>query len=253
MRGTQSIERAVVLLKELSARGTFGWRLSDLAEHCNLDKGTTHRILSRLQHERLVQRRESDRHYLPGPLLFELSLTLAPLAEFQGACQAPLARLARRTRGVAFLYLRSGGDFVCAARLGNTPLKGLSIQIGTRRPLVSSSGGVAILLALPEDESRTIIAQNMKRIARFGELRAKSIDRMIRRSREHGFGVNLGDVVPGIHSFGMAVQDAKGAAFASLTVSGASADFPTSEIPRVRALLEEETIQIAKRMPLSPI
>jgi len=253
MRGTQSIERAVALLKELSARGTFGWRLSDLAAHCNLDKGTAHRILNCLQRERLVQRRESDRHYLPGPLLFELSLTLPPLAEFQAACQAPLGRVARRTRGVAFLYLRSGGDFVCAARVGTTPLKGLSIQVGTRRPLVSASGGVAILVALPEDESRKIIAENMKRLARFGELRTKSIEKMIRRSREHGFGINLGDVVPGIHSFGIAIQDAKGAPFASLTVSGASEDFPLSEIPKVMALLEEERIQIGKRMPLSPI
>src|SRR5688500_12829590 len=106
MRGTQSSERAVVLLKELSARGTFGWRLSDLAAHCNLDKGTARRILSCLQHERLVQRRESDRHYLPGPLLFELSLTLAPLAEFQAACQPPLARVARRTPAVASLSPR---------------------------------------------------------------------------------------------------------------------------------------------------
>jgi DNA-binding IclR family transcriptional regulator len=250
MRGTQSIERAVALLKELSARGTFGWRLSDLAAHCNLDKGTAHRILNCLQRERLVQRRESDRHYLPGPLLFELSLTLPPLAEFQAACQAPLGRVARRTRGVAFLYLRSGGDFVCAARVGNTPLKGLSIQVGTRRPLVSASGGVAILVALPEDESRKIIAENMKRIARFGELRAKSIEKMIRRSREHGFGINLGDVVPGINSFGLAIQDAKGAPFASLTVSGASDDFPPSEIPKVMAVLEEETIEIGKSMPL---
>ena len=221
MRGTQSIERAVALLKELSARGTFGWRLSDLAAHCNLDKGTAHRILNCLQRERLVQQRESDRHYLPGPLLFELSLTLPPLAEFQAACQAPLGRVARRTRGVAFLYLRSGGDFVCAAREGTTPLKGLSIHVGTRRPLVSASGGVAILLALPEEESRRIIAENMKRLARFGELRAKSIEKMIRRSREHGFGINLGDVVPGIHSFGIAIQDAKGACLAAFVAIAA--------------------------------
>jgi len=250
MRGTQSIERAVALLKELSARGTFGWRLSDLAAHCNLDKGTAHRILSCLQRERLVQQRERDRHYLPGPLLFELSLTLPPLAEFQAACQAPLSRVARRTGGVAFLYLRSGADFVCAARIGATSIKGLSIQVGTRRPLVSSAGGVAILVALPDEESRSIISENMKRIARFGDLRTKSIERMIRRSQSHGFGVNLGDVVPGINSFGVAVKDSKGAPFASLTVSGASADFPASGIQKVVAVLEEEGSQIAKRMPV---
>jgi DNA-binding IclR family transcriptional regulator len=250
MRGTQSIERAVALLKELSARGTFGWRLSDLAAHCNLDKGTAHRILNCLQRERLVQQRERDRHYLPGPLLFELSLTLPPLAELQAACQAPLSRVARRTGGVAFLYLRSGADFVCAARIGATSIKGLSIQVGTRRPLVSSAGGVAILVALPDEESRRIISENMKRIARFGELRTKSIEKMIRRSQSHGFGVNLGDVVPGINSFGVAVKDSKGAPFASLTVSGASADFPASGIQKVLAVLEEEGSQIAKRMPV---
>src|ERR1700682_1073736 len=253
MRGTQSIERAVALLKELSSRGSFGWRLSDLAAHCNLDKGTAHRILTCLQHERLVPRGESDRHYLPGPLLFELSLTLPPLAEFQSACLAPLNRLAQRTRGVAFLYLRSGTDFVCAARVGATPLKGLSINVGTRQPLVTSSGGAAILMALPEDESRKVIAENMKRVARFGELRIKAIEKMIRRSQSHGFGINLGDVVPGISSFGIAISDAKGAPFASLTVSGAAEDFPASEIPRVMAVLEEERSQIAKKMPVWPI
>jgi DNA-binding IclR family transcriptional regulator len=250
MRGTKSIERAVSLLKEVSSRSSFGWRLSDLAAHCNLDKGTAHRILSCLQHERLVQRRESDRHYLPGPLLFELSLTLPPLAQFQAACEAPLGRAARRTRGVAFLYLRSGADFVCAARVGATSLKGLSIHVGTRRPLVTSSGGVAILVALPQEESRRIIAENMKRVARFGELRIKSIERMLRRSREHGYGINLGDVVPGINSFSIAICDAQGAPFASLTVSGAAEDFPAKEIPKVMAVLESEKVQIAAKMPL---
>jgi len=188
----------------------------------------------------------------PGPLLFELSLTLPPLAQFQAACEAPLGRAARRTRGVAFLYLRSGADFVCAARVGATSLKGLSIHIGTRRPLVTSSGGVAILVALPHEESCRIIAENMKRVARFGELRIKSIERMIHRSREHGYGINLGDVVPGINSFSIAICDPQGAPFASLCVSGAAEDFPAREIPKVMAVLESEKAQIAAKMPVWP-
>lgn len=246
MRGTQSIERAVALLRELAARGSFGWRLSDLAAHCSLDKGTAHRILSCLQRERLVQQREGDKHYLPGPLLFELSLTPSPLADFQAACQAPLQRVARRTRGVAFLYLRSGSDFVCAARVGPTSLKGLSIQVGTRQPLVTSSGGVAMLLALPEEESRRIVVENMKRVARFGEPRTRSIERMMRRSREHGFGINLGDVVPGIHSFGIAIRDERAAPFASLTVSGAAEALPAAEVAKVIGVLEEERARITR-------
>ena len=84
--GTQSIERAILLLKELSSRGSFGWRLSDLAQRCQMDVGTTHRILACLGKERLVHRRPSDRHYLPGPMLFELGLSQTALLGFSQGC-----------------------------------------------------------------------------------------------------------------------------------------------------------------------
>jgi DNA-binding IclR family transcriptional regulator len=186
---------------------------------------------------------------MPGPLLFELGLALPPLAEFQAACQAPLARLARRTGGVAFAYLRSSNDFVCVARAGTTTLKGLSIQIGTRRPLVTTAGGVAILVALPDAVSRRIVAENMKRLARFSELRARSIEDMLRRSQSQGFGINLGDVVPGINAFGVAIPDVDGRPMASVGVSGAADDFPPSGIPKLRGLLEEDAALLAKRLP----
>ena len=238
--GTQSIERAVLLLKQLAARSTFGWRLSDLAAACELDKGTAHRMLRTLQRERLVQQRLSDRHYLPGPLLFELSLALPGLIAFQAAAHAPLQRIARRFGGVAFMYLRSGGDFVCAARVGTSLIKALSVEVGTRRPLVTSAGGAAILVALPKGEADPIIAQNMKQIARVGDLRTRSVERMLRRSQSHGFGVNLGEVVPGVNAFGVAVRDAQGTPFASITIAGLAEDLPLSAMAQVVATLDEE-------------
>lgn len=250
MRGTQTVVRAVSLLRELAARGSFGWRLTDLAAHCGLDKATAYRMLKCLEEERLVKRRPSDRHYLPGPLLFELGLTLAPLAAFQAAAQAPLARLARRTGGVAFLYLRSTHDFVCAGRVGRTQLKGLSIHIGTRRPLVTSAGGMAIVVALPTEESRAVVAENMKRLSRFGELRARSIERMLRRSQSQGFGVNLGDVVPGINAFGLAMLNAQGSPVASLGLSAAAEDFPAARTTELRELLEHEAAALARDLPV---
>ena len=59
--GTQSLERGARLLRELAARGTLGWRVSDLARRCDLDKGTTHRILACFVRERLVRQRADRR------------------------------------------------------------------------------------------------------------------------------------------------------------------------------------------------
>src|SRR5262245_42629554 len=116
--GTQSIERALRVLIELTARSRFGWRPSDLAARCGLDRGTTHRILACLVRERLVQQRTRDRHYMPGPLLFELALALPGHAAFKAGCQPLLARIAARTRGYALLCVRSGEDVLCVASAG---------------------------------------------------------------------------------------------------------------------------------------
>ena len=117
-RGTQTLDRAIRLLKMLTTRSTVGWRLTDLAAQCELDKATAYRLLQALERHRLAKQRASDRHYAPGPLLFELGLAFPALAQFQTACRPSLARLARRPGGAALLYLRSEEDFVCIARVG---------------------------------------------------------------------------------------------------------------------------------------
>src|SRR4051812_33671562 len=97
-RGTQSLERAVLIMKKLAERGGLGWRLLDLAQHCGIERTTTHRILTALVRQRLAEQRPGDRRYVPGPLLFELGLSVPAYSGFQAACAAPLSRLVRRLR-----------------------------------------------------------------------------------------------------------------------------------------------------------
>lgn len=244
--GTQTIERSVLILKELAARGTIGWRLSDLAKSCELDRGTTHRMLACLVRERLARQRASDRRYVPGPLLFELGLSLPALSAFQSACAAPLARVAKRLGGVSLFCLRSGAEFVCAGRAGDLQLKALTIDVGTRRPLIVSVGGVAILIALPKEEARPIIAENLRQVDRFGAARIRSLQRTIRLSESRGYGVSQSEIVPGVSAFGVVVLDAQERPFASISIVGPSESFPSARVPEVIGMLEAEARTIAR-------
>lgn len=240
VRGTQTIARAVTLIKAVSARPQQGWRLTDLAAHCGLDKGSAHRMLAGLVHERMIAQRAGDKHYVPGPLLFELGLGVSQLSHFRARCMPVLTRLAKTAPGVAFLYLLSGDEFVCAARVGTTSLKGLSIEPGTRRPLVVAAGGVALLLALPEPEQRAVIEANFRQIKSFGQERRSAVQRMLRRSRRAGYALNLADVVPGIHALGVPLRDAAGQVFASLSVSGPSDALPRTRLDALAGVLRDE-------------
>ena len=245
-QGTQSIERTLELLRLIATRGQFGWRLSDLAAHCSLRSSTVHRLLACLARERFVKQRGSDRHYIPGPMLFELSLSLPQYAEFLEACSGPLSRLARRIGTVSYLMLRSGADFVCAARGGSPTLKAHSIEIGTRRPLMSAAGGVAMLVALGEEEMRRIVDRNLHDVRRFGTARASSLQKVLRESLKQGFGIHQGQITPGVHALGLAVFRSDGMPFASLSVVGSADALPPSRTRQVLSLLRDATQEVAR-------
>jgi DNA-binding IclR family transcriptional regulator len=221
--GTQSLGRGIKLMRMIASRPEFGWRLSDLAAACHQDKATVHRMLACMVDERLVEQRTSDRHYLPGPLMYELGLALPDRTLFHRKAEVAVQACARRMAGIALLLLRSGNEYVCSVRAGTLPLSGLMVHPGTRRPLFTSVGGVAILQTLPEHEVRDVLLDNVaQEIARRGAGRLEALQRMRERSDRHGFGVNLGDVVSGLHAFAVPVLDGHGQTFAALCLMGTS-------------------------------
>ena len=231
--GTQSVERAVRLLVELSRR-TTGWRMSDLARECGLDLATVHRLLRALSEAGLAVRRESDRHFLVGPEMMNIGLA----AGYHGSLVLAARRLAREvaaaSRQVAFVYLRSGEDFTCIARGGRSALKGLSVQVGTRRPLAVSAGG-------------RVLAENLVRVRRVGEQRVRGVERMWQRSLQAGHGLNRDDIVPELTSVGVGVALPAPWTLASLLVTGPSAAFDAAALDATAKLLATAGETLAQR------
>ena len=237
--GTQSLGRGIKLMRMIAARPEFGWRLSDLAAACNQDKATVHRMLGCLVDGRLVEQRASDRHYLPGPLMYELGLALPERAQFQRVAEEAVKVFARRMGGIALLLLRSGNEYVCSVRAGTLSLSGLMINPGARRPLFTSVGGVAILQTLPAENVRAILLDNVaQEIARRGTSRLAALQKMRERSDLHGFGVNLGDVVHGLHAFAVPVKGGHGEVFAALCLMGTAELYGEERLKNVHEELQ---------------
>lgn len=246
-KGTQSIERVVLLLREIASRSKVGWQLGDVAARCHLTRSTAHRMLACLVRERLVVQRPSDRHYLPGPMLFELGLAVPEYGELQQAARAQLAVLAKRLGGSAFLHFRSGDDFVCASRAGIEP-KASMIFPGTRRPLVLSAGGVAILLALPVPEARAIIRRNFEALTDASRARRKAIREMLYRTHAEGIAVNAGYLTPGMNGFGLALRDSFGKPVAAIVIVGPEKLLPIESLPSIRQALQSTAEELQKHL-----
>lgn len=238
--GTQSIERAVELLEEITARSRFGWRPTDLAARCGLDRGTTQRMLACLVRARLVQQRARDRHYLPGPLLFEMALCLPAHAHFQVAVQERIDRIARRSRGYALMCVRSGEDTVCMANAGTPAYLGTAFEVGTRRPLTATAAGVAVLIALARPQARAIVEKQLRATPVRGEPDREALRRMWRRSEGTDFAVNAGFTARGVNAVGVPLRDADGSPFGSLALASVASDLPASLLAETAQALYED-------------
>jgi len=100
---------------------------------------------------------------------------------------------------------------------------------------------------LPREEARALIAQNMKRVARFSEVRIRSLEKVIRQSESRGYGVSQSEIVPGVSAYGVAVRDETGAPFGSISVVGAAEAFPQARVPGIVEALEEEGRWISRQ------
>lgn len=246
--GTQSIARTVQLLKVVASRKDIGWRLTDLAAHCGLQKSTAYRIVAALTAQRILRQRPQDRRYVAGPLLYELALAVPAHAAFRDAVHGHLEVLARRLKGIAFLYLRADHEVICIDRVGANspaPLTG----IGTRRVIAQSTFGISILVALPRAEQRELLQhpETLRALAdpALGE-RSAGYRQILLRSRRYGFGVNIDDIVPALTTIAVPVLDAAGRPIASIGMMAPSSVYPESRVRPIARELTERARQITR-------
>jgi DNA-binding IclR family transcriptional regulator len=239
--GTQAVERAILVLREIANRGHLGWQLSELAARCGLSKTTMHRLLTCLVRERMVRQATGTHLYLPGPMLFELGLAALPeRGELQYVARNRLAALARQNAAVAFLFFRSGDDLVCAVRVGTARLeaKALAILPGTRKPLIVAAGGVAILMAMPRVEALLTIERNLANLGDYSEHEIDGMRRMCERSFAQGLAVNAGDVLPRVNAIGVPLRDSAGVPYGSIAIAGTSRRIPVERSEEFAAMLK---------------
>ncbi|OGA95175.1 MAG: IclR family transcriptional regulator [Betaproteobacteria bacterium RIFCSPLOWO2_12_FULL_66_14] len=245
--GTQAIQRASLLVRLIASRGRSGLRLAELVEHSGFTRPTVRRMLKCLVVEGMVMQEEASHRYFLGPLIFELGLAAAPQFNLRDICHPSVQRIADRTGDTVFLSVRSGYDSVCIDRAeGSFPIKALTLDVGTRRPLGVGAGGMALLMPLPEAAVADIVERNAPRFAAYKGLTAPALLRLLKRSRESGYALNDHHMTDGAISMGMPIVNPFADPFASISVGAIASRMSAERRPEVAAALRTEVRQLAR-------
>jgi DNA-binding IclR family transcriptional regulator len=248
LSGTQSIERALILMREIAAHNRTGTRLLDLASRTGLQRPTVHRMLKCLTLENMVQQDPESHRYFLGPMVFELGLTAAPRFNLREICHPAMSRIADATGDTVFLTQRSGLDAVCVDRHeGTFPIKTFTLEIGMRRPLGVGTGSLAILSALPDEEVRDIVNANAPRLPEYG-LTPTSLLAQVKKAQKLGYAVREMPTLAGVRSIGHVLHNQGGIAFAALSVSAISSRMSEKRVAELATMLKNETRLVEKQV-----
>lgn len=189
--GTQSIRRAVEVLREIATYNQNGVRLVDLADHLKLERSTAHRILQCLVYEGLLAEKNPGNRYVLGPLAYELGLAAGKRFNLANQLKPFMSAVAKETQDVVFLSVRSGLATSCVARVeGSYPIKAYTRSIGDRRPLGFGCVGTIVLASLPDSEVRQILQKNNQALRTFGGTDAKQAFGKVQEARSAGFAMH---------------------------------------------------------------
>ena len=190
--GTQSLQRAIALLRIIAVNNRSGSRLVELYRRTGLERPTAHRLLQGMVAEKLIRQDLQSKRYYLGALAYELGLAAAPKLAVRDICLPYVEAVAEHTGDTVFLTVRSGFDGICVARAdGAFPIKMFVHDVGRHRPLNVGASGLALLSALPDDEIDRICRINVERTRRKSpRFTEAALRASIESTRRRGYATN---------------------------------------------------------------
>lgn len=233
------LKRSMALLRALATAGPRGMPLSRLATSSGLAPSTVHRLLTQLVEEGAARQVEDTRCYALGPVVFELGLAAAQQFDMRAACRPAVERLALAAGDTVYIVIRSGEEAVCIERHeGPSPIRVLTLQIGSRRPLGLGAGGLAILAALTDEERGSVLERVGPRIASEHGFAEKALQESLTAARRQGYALIRNRITPGVTAIGMPFRDSLGRVMGALSIAAINARMTPTHIAALRPQIQ---------------
>ncbi|MET0672381.1 MAG: IclR family transcriptional regulator [Microbacterium pygmaeum] len=248
--GAQSVARAARLLRLVTAGGDAGASVAELARGGALTRPTTHRLLTALRHEGLVDLDERSGRWLPGPELYLMGTVAASRYDITGIARDVVRSLAVRTEESAFLSVRRGDETVCLLREeGSFPIRSFVLSEGVRFPLGVASAGLAILAFLPPHDVDAYFDRHPELAQQWGSAHGQKRLRVrLRETQERGYALNPGLIVEGSFGLGAAVFDRDGHPQWALSLTGVQFRFGPDRLAELGRTLLAHAHQLTTRI-----
>ncbi len=242
---TNAVQKVCLLLSALSNPSPC--RLKDLAAQTGIDKASILRVLETLLEQGYVTRDDSHKTYQLADRAILLGLAMQQRMPVVHQARPHMLRVAAHSGDTALLLQRMGAESVCMDReFGGYPIRANYLEVGTRRPLGLSSGGLALLAWLPDEEIGALLDISEPAIKRtYPHITRSFIEDQVAKSRAQGHACLLNLLVEQMGGMAVPLFGADGRPFAALVVSALARRIQERR-QALAELLHETAVSFAK-------
>ena len=245
----RTIFRAMTILQALKEDGSSrGSRLTEIAQRCELEKSTTHRLLAALISEGLAEKDPDSERYRLGLRLLELGMAALNRLDLRDEAQLELRKLAERAEETVHLGVARGGHGVCLEKVESPHTFQMRSRVGERMPLHSTGVGKAILAFLPEDELEAVLAGGLEQRTPGTIVTPEDLRNELQRIRLRGYSTDMEENELGVRCVGAPVFDHRLQVVGGISISGPIFRFSEQRMAELAVFATGAANEISRRL-----
>lgn len=202
--GTQSIRRALSLLRLIARHNDDGLTLGALTAMSGLERSTTHRLVNCLLEENFARRDSSGKRFQLGIDAVQLGFSTTPHVAVTEELRPLAMKLSRLSEDTVFLVIQQGDQVLCLLREhGAFPVRIFTIGVGEKRLLGIGAGGLALLATQADSDIETLYRRHEDTYRKAG----MSLPMLLEKchlTRRNGYASIDSTITPGISGVGYA-------------------------------------------------
>ncbi|MCX7965236.1 MAG: IclR family transcriptional regulator [Syntrophorhabdaceae bacterium] len=225
--------------------------VTEISRRLSISKSTVFGILKALEEERLIIKDTTNKKYLIGPGLFELSKKVFKGGELTTIARPYLERLVKEVDETVFLCIRINDKIETIDVVEAKKTVKISVPLGIKMPITASVLCKIFLSPLNNDEIREFLLK--KGLRKYTENSITDIDRFIEeieKTRKLGYSLDLEEFLKGVRALASLLHYADGAVAGALCILGFTSSFKDEKIPFMIEKLKETTLLINERLKL---
>jgi len=215
-----SVARAARILKAFTTHNPT-WGVSELARHLDLSTSSTHRLLSTLTDEGVLEQDPDTGRYRLGLSIFDLAAAMPTQRTLHEAVLVSMTELRSRTGETVQVGVLDGREVVYVERLDSPNTLRVFSELGRRAPVHCTSSGKALLAFAPQHvRDKVLDGWILPQLTEATITDMAALRRELALTRQRGYAENRQESEPGVVSVAAPIRDGSNSVVASLSVAG---------------------------------